>query len=286
MDDILIELSDNDLEQLARMYERHCKELPYLYSFLQICVKSKKIDMPDFVKVWSPNNCWKIDGTFIASVPNHGHDIILHSFDSSGKNLIEGLSKTKKFKYLRDPARSFTLFYAVDPEFYPKILQLLNEQKHKILSNDASDVWVLNKENATKIQEDNEKVYVKNIQLEDLSVVNNHWPFKYPESEQKLMDLSKLTKGLGVYLKSNNQLISWVVCSRLGQMGALQTLGEYRFKGYAALAVKNMAKTLAEAGFDCCGSVDRGNVASERLLSKLGFKKLRAYHYIAVQNEY
>ncbi|CAG9761283.1 unnamed protein product [Ceutorhynchus assimilis] len=69
MDDILIELSDTDLEQLVKMYEKHRKELPYLYSFLHICVKSKKIGMPDFVKVWSPNNWWKIEGTFIASVP-------------------------------------------------------------------------------------------------------------------------------------------------------------------------------------------------------------------------
>lgn len=65
-------------------------------------------------------------------------------------------------------------------------------------------------------------------------------------------------------------------------MNALQTLDEHKKKGYAALVVSSMCKHLGEQGIDCCGAVTPGNVASESLLDKLGFKILHKCFYLAV----
>ncbi|CAG9763756.1 unnamed protein product [Ceutorhynchus assimilis] len=291
MKDILVELSDADMEKLAKIYENHKTELPHLYSFFCNCLKAKKIGMTDFVRFYTlDDDSWQVDGTFIASMPNHGHDIVLHSLDPTGKNLMEALTKTNRFKYLQDPARNFTLFYAVHENFYPKIRQLLAQQKHKLQEDKIFDetlsLWVLEKEKAPKIPSDNQDVYVKQLQPQDFSIINEKWKFRYPESEQKFLDCFKLSPGSGVYLKSNNQLVSWVVSSCLGQMTALQTLKQHKKKGYGSLAVKHMANNLAEGGFDCCGTVHLGNAASEGLMTKLGFKKLFKCQYIPVDNKY
>lgn len=67
-EDVLVELSDDELEELAKLYEGHKKEFPLVHSFLQNCLKSKKIGMKKFVQVYCPCS-WKVDGTFIASMP-------------------------------------------------------------------------------------------------------------------------------------------------------------------------------------------------------------------------
>lgn len=129
-----------------------------------------------------------------------------------------------------------------------------------------------------------------------------HWELTYPEAEQKLSNWLKLRQGFGVFLKENNKLVSWITpscfgelpdfCSNhlnlefLGQLAALQTIKEYRKKGYGTLVVKHMVKYLAEEGFDSCATINSENVASEAVVKKLGFEKLFRCQYIAVLNLY
>lgn len=103
-------------------------------------------------------------------------------------------------------------------------------------------------------------------------------------------------------MKGNDQLVSWITPSCfgqlphfciiqlihefLGQLAALQTLKEYRKKGYGTLVVKHLAKYLAEEGFDSCATINSENTASEALMKKLGFEKLFKCQYIAVVNKY
>jgi len=133
--------------------------------------------------------------------------------------------------------------------------------------------------------------------------VVEHWELTYPEAEQKLANWLKLRQGFGVFLKEDNQLVSWITPSCfgefathfcinllirefLGQLAALQTLVEHRKKGYGTLVVKHMAKYLATEGFDSCATINSENVASEAVMKKLGFKKLFQSQYIAVFNKY
>lgn len=74
--DILEDLSTEDIQNLAKLYEKHRNDLPNIYSFLQVCIKSRLLGMSNYVKVYSPKNCWREDGTFIASVPVRALNII------------------------------------------------------------------------------------------------------------------------------------------------------------------------------------------------------------------
>ncbi|XP_066157265.1 uncharacterized protein [Euwallacea fornicatus] len=287
-DDILEELSTADIADLAKIYEKHETELPHLHSFLQMCLKSRNMGMTDYVHVYSPKSCWKEDGTFLASVPNHGHEIILHSLDNTGKKLMKGLEETQRFKFLTNPARIYTYFYAVHQDFFPKVYDFVaNVRQYEIYSANKPNMWCLRKEKALMLNTTcPEGVYVKELESEDIGTIVDNWELSFAEAGQKLENWLKLRKGFGVYLAKDDKLLSWISPSCFGQMAALQTLDEHKRKGYGSLVVKHMAKYLAEEGFDCCGTVNPENKASEAVLKKLGFEVLFQCQYIAVYNKY
>lgn len=84
----------------------------------------------------------------------------------------------------------------------------------------------------------------------------------------------------GVFLQSNGDLVCWVLKNHLGQLGILQTLPEYKRRGYATLIIKVMSKDIAEDGHDPLGTVLVGNIASEGMFEKLGFHRMDKCSYI------
>ncbi|KAL1502274.1 hypothetical protein ABEB36_007440 [Hypothenemus hampei] len=285
--DILSELNNTELKELADIYWNYKNELPHIYNFLQCCIKSKGINMEDYVSVFSPGNCWREDGTFIASMPSFGHDIVLHSLDKTGKNLVDGLLRTNRFKFHPNPERKYTFFYAVHEHFFPTVLDIVTRVfKRKTLFVDTLNLWHLKKEEAEKLQiTPPQEVYVKELQSTDISVIVEKWLYSYPTADHKIRQWITLQKGFGVYLKANNEMVSWAPSSCLGQITALQTNEEHMGKGYASMLVKTMAKYLAKEGLDTCAFVLSGNIASERVFEKLNFNILCKCHFIAVSHD-
>lgn len=283
--EIMIEIEDNDLPELASMYKPYEDDLPYVYSFIQTCIKAKNIGKSNFVTLMSPRNSWRDDGTFFAIMPQYGHDIFVHSLDVSGKNIVDGLLHTQKFKFPQDQGLPFSQFFAVHENFCPVILETLREQLHLDLKYQKEcTMYCLQKENAlqTTISVPSD-VYIKEISPDEAHIMDSVWPRKYPGSEERLKNLLEINEGYGVYHKSNDQLVSWITLSCLGQLSVLQTLEEHKKKGYASLITKYMCKKLAEKGFHSFGSVNLGNRPSELLFEKLGFRKLGICQYIGVK---
>ncbi|XP_050308230.1 uncharacterized protein LOC126744738 [Anthonomus grandis grandis] len=286
--DILQELTQMEIVELCKQYQVYKDELPYLYSFLNKCIKSKTLGLENYVKIYSPGQCWREDGTFVAYMPDNGQDIVLHSFDSTGKNLLHAIRNTKRFKFLQDPARDYTCFFAVHEQFYgPLCHYLFDVSKHESPINELATLFCLRKEKVDTLQPIiPSDVYVRKLLPEDIQVIVKHWPFTYPAAELKLKSWLELSTGYGVFLQTSNQLVSWVTSSCLGQLSALQTLEGFKRKGYAALAIAAMAKELAQEGFDCCGTTQPGNTAAEKFFTKLGFSILGKAAYIAITNKY
>lgn len=78
--EVLEELSLEDVKNLTNIYENHKKKLPYIYSFLRNCIKALEGQLPGFVRVYSPRSCWREDGTFIASMPVRLSKVLLFIF--------------------------------------------------------------------------------------------------------------------------------------------------------------------------------------------------------------
>ncbi|CAG9762622.1 unnamed protein product [Ceutorhynchus assimilis] len=282
--DVLEELSGTELEELAQIYQNHSHDYPHLHSFLQCCLKSKKLQL-DHVQVFCPKN-WRRNGTFVASMPRHGHDIVLHSLDPKGTDLLEALKKTKRFQYTRNPNRNVTVFFAVHENFIGPIHNLLVQQKCELLQANLTNLWCLRQQEGIKFEINiASEAYLKKVEAKDVPLIMSLWEHTYAAATQKRLNFIKLTPGYGLYLKSNHQLVAWVTSSCLGQIASLHTLKEHRNKGYGTVVLKAMIKSLAENGFDACATVHIGNTASEALMKKLGFKIINRCRFFDVHNK-
>lgn len=62
--DILTEISDDDLSKLLKMYEKHKDWIPHVYSIILTGIDWRKKKNEKYTIFLSPNGCWKEDGTF------------------------------------------------------------------------------------------------------------------------------------------------------------------------------------------------------------------------------
>ncbi|XP_066157251.1 uncharacterized protein [Euwallacea fornicatus] len=287
--DILVELNNNELQELAQMYCPYKRKFHMIYSFLQTSLRSKSIHgMENFVQIYSPNGSWRYDGTFIASMPSYGHDIVAHSLDSSGRNLTDGLKFTKRFKFGANASRDYTLFYAIHEQFSSKIAEVFAETANYKIESTKVGMWTLDEEEALSFSSKDWEVptaYIEEMVPSEITLINSVWPHRYRHSEDKHLDWLKVGLGYGVHLRPTGNLVAWVKTSCLGQLCALQTLEKYKRRGFAAALIKRISYELAKNGFDPCALVITENTASKSLMEKLGFKNQYNCVFIEVYNK-
>jgi hypothetical protein len=67
--DVLVEIADEQLPQLAALYEERAPWAPYMVSFVHTAIKWKRLEkFRDSITFWSPNDSWKSDGTIVATI--------------------------------------------------------------------------------------------------------------------------------------------------------------------------------------------------------------------------
>ena len=115
-------------------------------------------------------------------------------------------------------------------------------------------------------------VYVKSLEKHHASTVYKYWPYKIFATVEDVMDQIHNFPSAGVFLKENDQLVSWMVYRAPWGMGKLHTLQEHRKKGYASLVTKYMSKRMAQSGYIPSVIIEKGNNASCAFFEYLGFK--------------
>lgn len=66
MHDILKSIEDEQLSELSEMYKKDSSAPSYVHSFLETMRRWKQCETYALITLWSPNDCWREDGTFIA----------------------------------------------------------------------------------------------------------------------------------------------------------------------------------------------------------------------------
>ena len=90
----------------------------------------------------------------------------------------------------------------------------------------------------------------------------------------------------GVFLKTDNQLVSWMMYHLPNGMSRLHTLEEHRRRGYAALVTQYLSKRVAQCGLVPFVNIHIDNVASYTFFtSTMGFQRL-CYGHCYVKNNY
>lgn len=104
-----------------------------------------------------------------------------------------------------------------------------------------------------------------------MKTVNDFWPYKDDDTIEYVTVLIEMNNCYGIFLKSDNSLVSWILKSNFGELANLTTVPEYARKGYGSLMTMYMSKEIAEEGYSVMATIVLGNLASENLFGKLGF---------------
>ncbi|KAJ8925259.1 hypothetical protein NQ315_009087 [Exocentrus adspersus] len=277
--EILMNIADEDLERLAEMYKEH-GEIPYASSVLINGIRVRK-KRNFYVRFMSPGLCWREDGTFFAVIEfPHCYDLAVFTLDRSCKNVYEGLMKTKRLHFTRP-----IVFYAVHNTVYSMVKKVLEEKNLQIKSNKPHHIFTISVEKAQEFKIDvPDQVELRRLSPLHAKTIDPHWPERFQNSEELLSTLIELVGGLGLFMKSNNELVSWAILSEIGQLGFIQTLESYQKKGYAGIITKALCKKIAGRGENPTATVPIDDAVSQSMFKKLGFENQGQCNYITVDS--
>lgn len=129
---------------------------------------------------------------------------------------------------------------------------------------------------------------LKLLQESDVPFIHDLWPReevkKNPEKSTNFLSaMVRLNRGIGLFSKNGNKLVSWALHSEWGGLGNVQTLDEYKRRGFAKIVVNALSKILAEEGLDTILFVVVGNESSEKLFISLNWKRVNSEMYIVMK---
>ena len=114
--------------------------------------------------------------------------------------------------------------------------------------------------------------YIKNLEQCHAQTVYDFWPYRAQSSVEWVADEIQRLPSAGLFLKENDQLVSWVISAFPDSLGKLHTLEQYRRRGYAKLVVEYLSKHLAMAGYRPFANILVANEASKRTFESIGYQ--------------
>lgn len=122
-------------------------------------------------------------------------------------------------------------------------------------------------------------MYVSSLKPCHARAVYERWLGWDSSSVEDMVQIITQLPSAGVFLKSNDELVSWAVCHPpAGGLNHLWTVEEHRRKGYANLVSQYLSKRLAQCGYVPYVIVRTSNHVSQKFFTNLGFKFLRNSH--------
>ncbi|XP_057372908.1 uncharacterized protein LOC130693732 [Daphnia carinata] len=119
-------------------------------------------------------------------------------------------------------------------------------------------------------------VYVKSLEPCHAQLVYDHWGYNAHTRVEYIRQEIELLPSAGVFLKENDELVSWMTCHPPNGMSRLHTLEEHRRRGYASLVTQYLSKRVAQSAVVPCVNIVLGNTASFKFFDSMGFKHLRS----------
>lgn len=275
--DVLVEIPNEDLPELAEMYLKYHNDLPQVYSTIINGIKWKKTSDEALIKFYSPNNDWRKDGTFFCYMQFNCNDIFISTLSENNSGIYEGLTSSKlNYEHL--------LFFCIHYKSLPVIKKFIQEKNLEELYDLPCSMYTISMQKALEFNIDcPDEVYIKQLDRSAAEIVNSAWPHSYDGSDDFLATLIELNKAFGVFLKNDNKLVAWLLQSSIGQMGMLQTLDGYKRRGYGLLILKYMSKELAKDRIQPFATVLESNIAAKKMFERLQFHNLGMSNYIRVK---
>ncbi|XP_044269901.1 uncharacterized protein LOC123014716 [Tribolium madens] len=233
------------------------------------------------LKLFSPNDSWKTDGTIIARIilVDDNQDIIVFTLDDQCTNLYQGLVETLLLNY----NNIRTYFYGVHEKHVPSITTFLHQKNLAIDFNVPTYFYCISPEQASKFTlECPPDVYLKKLEPCAGQQVDAAWPHRFPGSDKYLTSFIEANGGYGLFLKSTHEMVAWVLKHVWDHLAKLQTEEAHKRKGYASLVTKALSKEISNEGHWPLGTILLENKKSISMFEKLGFSSIGICNFLVV----
>nr|XP_022915780.1 uncharacterized protein LOC111425769 [Onthophagus taurus]XP_022915788.1 uncharacterized protein LOC111425769 [Onthophagus taurus] len=260
-------ISDDNLHVLRQICEKQLPATMHVCNLLNTHFKwNERNTTGSHMKFISLGEDWKTKGTF--AVKYNSVDIFVFTLEKDCDSLRQLLMETD----LLDSANQ-NIFYCILNEHLTTVYDTLSELNVDVTESYTTAMYWISKERALNFPvKCSEDVYIGTLNQSHVPLVSSLWPREFNGANEYFSSFVETKGGLGVFLKSNNQLVSWVLRNHWGVLVNLRTIPDYKRKGYGTLLVKAMCKKIAEEGNTPLATIIVGNIASEDLFKGLGFE--------------
>lgn len=93
-----------------------------------------------------------------------------------------------------------------------------------------------------------DNVYVKSLERCHAQTIYDHWPRREITTVEEIANELDWMPSAGVFMKDNDELVTWMMWHPFAGMSRLHTLVNHRRMGYASLVAQYLMKRLAQAG--------------------------------------
>jgi len=124
------------------------------------------------------------------------------------------------------------------------------------------------------------------LDVSHLDTVCKYWPHYSPDYRPVVESMILLNPSCGVFVQKpdgGEDLAAMILQSEYGGLGLLQTVPEYRRRGFALLALRHQTRTLGQAGVNVHCHVIVNNFRSLELFKKSGLKMADITNWVCVK---
>lgn len=114
-------------------------------------------------------------------------------------------------------------------------------------------------------------VFIDRLSVDHIDFIYSIWSHSdiYPKSD--LWDTVRLNSGLGVFSRSNGELMAWAMCGSYGGLSTLHVQPEHRRRGFGKLITMAVTKLIGETNISPHALIGDKNLVSLGLFRSVGY---------------
>ncbi|KAJ8679905.1 hypothetical protein QAD02_015692 [Eretmocerus hayati] len=278
-----------DLPLLRDSFRRDWPTYAYYYNWAINAIKWRERDPKSAWSIHCPGGKYDA-GAFIATALNGQYIVTVFAFEESKDKLRKMITDSNVIDWTRN-----VIFGFVHQSFTDVLESAIEEVKvfkNILLSpimKDTTINYFKSRDECLKFEyQVPDNCYLRPLDVSHIPLVNSIWPHRNREnpelSEKYLETFVRLNRSVGLFLKDDNSLVSWILHADTGSLGQLQTVEGHKRKGYGRIVIQALVRELAEKeSLDSTLFIVKNNAASHKLFNSLGYRPLKEVNWIKVR---
>uniref|UniRef100_A0AAG5DR56 GCN5-related N-acetyltransferase Rv2170-like domain-containing protein n=1 Tax=Anopheles atroparvus TaxID=41427 RepID=A0AAG5DR56_ANOAO len=277
--DQLIEVSHGDWAELRDLFRRDWPKHEFAFHLLQNYVQWKDQDESIDVKIFSLNENWRDDETFLLK---DAFEIYFYSSETDENNLhLVRLLTLLEWETLHEISMDYL------ERHHLAVARVISNRSLSVTSSNLANYYFMAKEKALAQASSPlpEGFAFARLALKNLDYVYKQWPLRnhisYEAGFGLLKRLILLNESVGLF-NGHGVLVSWCLSDQTGAHSDLQTVEAECRNGYGRLVAKELARRLARKGSDSKAYVLQENEKSIKLFESIGFDRIQNLHWVVI----